>query len=121
MMLQVENITAAYSGIEALRGVSLHIEAGEMVALIGANGAGKSTLLNCLSGTVRTRGGKIRFDGADITGTRPHRVARRDAWLDLADAPAFQGHTFPADNDPVVSVHRHLNHAAPARVGWHAT
>jgi branched-chain amino acid transport system ATP-binding protein len=58
MMLEVKDLAAAYSGIEALRGVSLHIEAGEMVALIGANGAGKSTL------------------GHNITGMKPHRVAR---------------------------------------------
>ena len=77
MMLEVKDLAAAYSGIEALRGVSLHIEAGEMVALIGANGAGKSTLLNCLSGTVRPKRGSIRFDGGEIAGVKPHRVARQ--------------------------------------------
>ena len=77
MMLEVKDLAAAYSGIEALRGVSLHIEAGEMVALIGANGAGKSTLLNCLSGTVRPRRGSIRFEGTEIAGMKPHRVARQ--------------------------------------------
>lgn len=76
MILEVKDLTASYSGIEALRGVSLHIEQGEMVALIGANGAGKSTLLNCLSGTVRTRRGSIGFEGNEITGLKPHRVAR---------------------------------------------
>jgi len=76
MMLDVKDLAAAYSGIEALRGVSLHIESGEMVALIGANGAGKSTLLNCLSGTVRARRGSVHFEGHDITGKKPHRVAR---------------------------------------------
>lgn len=77
MMLEVKDLAAAYSGIEALRGVSLHIESGEMVALIGANGAGKSTLLNCLSGTVRARRGSVHFEGQDITGMKPHRVARQ--------------------------------------------
>ena len=77
MMLDVKDLSAAYSGIEALRSVSLHIGAGEMVALIGANGAGKSTLLNCLSGTVRPRGGSIRFEGREIAGVKPHRVARQ--------------------------------------------
>jgi branched-chain amino acid transport system ATP-binding protein len=76
MMLEVKDLAAAYSGIEALRGVGLHIEQGEMVALIGANGAGKSTLLNCLSGTVRARRGSIRFEGREITGVKPHRIAR---------------------------------------------
>ena len=77
MMLEVKDLAAAYSGIEALRGVSLKIEAGEMVALIGANGAGKSTLLNCLSGTVRPRGGSIRFEGREIAGAKPHKVSRQ--------------------------------------------
>jgi len=77
MMLEVKDLAAAYSGIEALRGVSLHVEAGEMVALIGANGAGKSTLLNCLSGRVRARRGSIRFEGGEIVGVKPHRVARQ--------------------------------------------
>jgi len=77
MMLEVKDLAAAYSGIQALRGVSLHIEAGEMVALIGANGAGKSTLLNCLSGTVRPKGGSIRFEGGEIAGVKPHKVARQ--------------------------------------------
>ncbi|MBL8338837.1 MAG: ABC transporter ATP-binding protein [Rhodoferax sp.] len=76
-MLEVKDLAAAYSGIEALRGVSLKIEAGEMVALIGANGAGKSTLLNCLSGTVRPRGGSIRFEGKEIAGAKPHKVSRQ--------------------------------------------
>ena len=77
MMLEVKDLAAAYSGIEALRGVSLHIETGEMVALIGANGAGKSTLLNCLSGTVRPKRGSIRFEGGEIAGVKPHRIARQ--------------------------------------------
>jgi branched-chain amino acid transport system ATP-binding protein len=77
MMLEVKDLAAASSGIEALRGVSLKIEAGEMVALIGANGAGKSTLLNCLSGTVRPRGGSIRFEGKEIAGAKPHKVSRQ--------------------------------------------
>jgi len=76
-MLEVKDLAAAYSGIEALRGVSLHIETGEMVALIGANGAGKSTLLNCLSGTVRPKRGSIRFEGGEIAGVKPHRIARQ--------------------------------------------
>ena len=76
-MLEVKDLAAAYSGIEALRGVSLHIEAGEMVALIGANGAGKSTLLNCLSGTVRPKRGSIRFEGGEIAGMKPHRISRQ--------------------------------------------
>ncbi len=76
-MLSVTNLTAAYSGIQALRGVSLSVSEGEFVALIGPNGAGKSTLLNCLSGVVRASGGSISFLGEDLVGTAPWNVSRK--------------------------------------------
>ena len=67
-MLEVKDLKAGYRGIQALKGVSLSVAAGEMVAIIGANGAGKSTLLNTLSAIVPASGGRIEFDGQDITG-----------------------------------------------------
>jgi branched-chain amino acid transport system ATP-binding protein len=76
-MLTVTNLTAAYSGIHALRGISLTVAEGEFVALIGPNGAGKSTLLNCLSGVVRATGGSIRFFDEELVGTAPWNIARR--------------------------------------------
>lgn len=76
-MLRVANLEANYSGIEALRGVSLEVGAGEVVALVGPNGAGKSTLLNCLSGIVRPAAGSIRLDDVECAGEQPWRVARR--------------------------------------------
>jgi branched-chain amino acid transport system ATP-binding protein len=74
-VLDVGNLKASYSGIQALRGVSLTVGEGEMVALIGPNGAGKSTLLNCISGVVRPAGGTIKLGGEDITGHSPWLVA----------------------------------------------
>jgi branched-chain amino acid transport system ATP-binding protein len=76
-MLEVADLHAAYSGIRALRGVSLAVSEGKMVALIGPNGAGKSTLLNCLSGIVKPAGGSIRFEGASIGGISPWLISRR--------------------------------------------
>lgn len=76
-MLTVTDLTAAYSGIHALRGVSLSVSEGEFVALIGPNGAGKSTLLNCLSGVVRPTGGSIKFNGEELVGTAPWNVSRK--------------------------------------------
>jgi branched-chain amino acid transport system ATP-binding protein len=76
-MLRVENVKAAYDGIEALKGVSLEVAAGEMVAVIGPNGAGKSTLLNCISGMIRPRAGKVLLEGQDLTGLPAYQVARR--------------------------------------------
>lgn len=75
-MLRIEGLTAAYDGPPALSNVSLHVEKGEILGLLGANNAGKSTLINCISGLVRPLAGRISFDGADITRLRPHqRVA----------------------------------------------
>jgi len=76
-MLKVDSVHASYSGIRALKGVSLKVEDGEMVALIGPNGAGKSTLLNCISGVVPLSEGAIALSGQPITGMSPWNVARQ--------------------------------------------
>ena len=76
-MLKVDSVHASYSGIRALKGVSLTVEDGEMVALIGPNGAGKSTLLNCISGVVPLSEGAIALAGQAITGMPPWNVARQ--------------------------------------------
>jgi branched-chain amino acid transport system ATP-binding protein len=76
-MLKVDSVHASYSGIRALKGVSLKVEDGEMVALIGPNGAGKSTLLNCISGVVPLSEGAIALSGQPITGMPPWNVARQ--------------------------------------------
>jgi len=77
LMLEVKDLVATYSGIHALRGVSLNVEQGEMVALIGANGAGKSTLLNCISGVVRPPHGSIKFSGDEISSVSPWKISQR--------------------------------------------
>src|SRR3954471_9747555 len=74
-LLAVEGLETAYGGIVALRGVSFMVEAGSVVALVGANGAGKSTTLNTISGLLAPRAGSVRFDGRDIGGWRADRVA----------------------------------------------
>jgi branched-chain amino acid transport system ATP-binding protein len=76
-MLRIEGLTAAYDGPPALFDVSLHLERGEILGLLGANNSGKSTLINCISGLVRPVAGRISFEGEDITRLKPHvRVAR---------------------------------------------
>ncbi len=69
-MLEVRELRSGYGAAEVLRGVSLAIDEGEIVAVLGANGAGKSTLNNTLSGLVPARGGAVRFGGTDITRAR---------------------------------------------------
>lgn len=75
-MLKITNLSASYSGISALHSVSLDVNPGEMIALIGANGAGKSTLLNCISGIVAPSAGGIAFKGTEVRGRRPAAIAR---------------------------------------------
>ena len=75
-MLEVDDLAASYSGIEALRGVSLAVPERSMIALIGPNGAGKSTLLNCLSGLVRATRGTVRFCGETLAGKAPYEISR---------------------------------------------
>lgn len=75
-LLAIRGLRAAYGKIEALKGVDLDINAGEIVALIGANGAGKSTLMMSIFGKPRARAGHIEFDGQDITGLPTYQIAR---------------------------------------------
>jgi branched-chain amino acid transport system ATP-binding protein len=77
MPLNAQNLDVNYGAIQALRGVSIEIAAGEIVALIGANGAGKSTTLRAVSGLIRPSDGRIEFDGQDITRASPHDLVRR--------------------------------------------
>ena len=72
--LNVENIHVYYGAIHAIRGVSFHVNEGEVVTLIGANGAGKSTILKTVSGLLRPKSGTIVFDGTDITQIQPHKL-----------------------------------------------
>ncbi len=76
MSLLVERLGAAYGDTQVLWDVSLAIEPGEVVALIGSNGAGKSSLLGAISGLVRKRGGRVAYDGVDLTSLQPDAVVR---------------------------------------------
>jgi branched-chain amino acid transport system ATP-binding protein len=76
MTLGVENLRAAYGEIEVLHGVTLAVEKGQIVALLGANGAGKSTTINAIMGLVKPSAGRILLDGRDLTGQPAHLAAR---------------------------------------------
>jgi branched-chain amino acid transport system ATP-binding protein len=85
-LLELDGVEARYGPVKALHGVSLRVEEGEIVAVLGANGAGKTTTLRAISGTVR-RNGKIRFAGKSIAGRSPEAVAR----LGIAHVPEGRG------------------------------
>ncbi|MCS7259752.1 MAG: ABC transporter ATP-binding protein [Anaerolineae bacterium] len=77
MLLEVENLSVYYDSIQALKGISLQVDEGELVTIVGSNGAGKTTTLLTISGILRPRHGTIRFQGQDITYLAPHEIVRR--------------------------------------------
>lgn len=86
-LLRIENLEISYGAIKALRGISLNVEAGKMVALIGSNGAGKSTTLRAISGLIPIARGSIIFADQNINGQATHDIVRRG----IAHAPEGRG------------------------------
>ncbi|MER5497411.1 MULTISPECIES: ABC transporter ATP-binding protein [unclassified Streptomyces] len=89
-LLEVEDLRVAYGKIEAVKGISFTVEAGQVVTLIGTNGAGKTTTLRTLSGLLKPAGGRIVFDGKPLTNVPAHKVVS----LGLAHSPEGR-HIFP--------------------------
>ncbi len=73
-MLKVRNLESGYDGLRVLKGISLHVFRGEIIAIIGANGAGKTTLLNTIAGLIKPMAGSVVFQDADITRSRPEDI-----------------------------------------------
>jgi branched-chain amino acid transport system ATP-binding protein len=76
-MLELTQLAVSYGAIKALHGISLKVERGQIVTLIGSNGAGKSTTLRAISGLVRSKSGDIRYEGASLAGLPPHEIVKR--------------------------------------------
>ncbi|MGV9310827.1 ABC transporter ATP-binding protein [Streptomyces sp. NPDC003691] len=89
-LLEVEDLRVAYGKIEAVKGISFSVEAGQVVTLIGTNGAGKTTTLRTLSGLLKPAGGRIVFDGKPLDGIPAHKIVA----LGLAHSPEGR-HIFP--------------------------
>lgn len=89
-LLEVEDLRVAYGKIEAVKGISFTVEAGQVVTLIGTNGAGKTTTLRTLSGLLKPLGGRIVFDGKPLNGIPAHKIVA----LGLAHSPEGR-HIFP--------------------------
>jgi branched-chain amino acid transport system ATP-binding protein len=108
-MLRVDGLESGYGPIQILWGVSLHVDAGEVVTLLGANGAGKTTLIRTISGEIPARSGHLHFLGEDISRGKPHRIVDaglvqipegRQVWGSLAvednlDLGAYSKHARP--------------------------
>jgi len=76
-ILEVQGLSKRFGGLEALSRVDLAVEPGEIIGVIGPNGAGKSTFFNLLSGVMKPSSGRVVFDGHNVTGKKPHRIAQR--------------------------------------------
>lgn len=92
-MLVLEAVSAGYSGLQVLHEVNLEVEAGEVVALIGANGAGKTTTLRTVAGLVTPTAGSIRFDGESVVGLGSHDLVRRGVVMVAENRELFGGLT----------------------------
>ncbi len=90
MLLELSEVTIHYDGAEAAHGVSLEVEEGSVVGIIGSNGAGKSTLLRAISGLITPTSGEIYFDGRRIDGLKPHEIVK----LGIVQVPEDHRH-FP--------------------------
>ena len=111
-LLEIADVHLAFAGVKAIDGVSLTVRRGEVFAVIGPNGAGKTSIFNCISGVYHPQQGSIHFEGADILGLKPNRIA------DLGVARTFQNiELFPQltvlDN-LMLGRHQHLHYGTPA-------
>jgi len=104
-MLKIDNLVVSYGPINALKGISLNVEQGEIVTLIGSNGAGKSTTLSAVTGLVRAQSGSIHFMGEDITHAAPHRIIARGISISPEGREVF----------PALTVHENLRLGAYTR------
>lgn len=105
-MLTVKSVHTHYGSIHALKGVSLHVRTGEMVALIGANGAGKSTLVNTICGLIKPSKGKIEFLGYSIGGLAPEDIVHRGIALVPEGRQIFSTLTVEANLEMGAFIHR---------------
>lgn len=110
MLLELDDVHVHYGRIEALKGVSLGVDEGEIVALIGSNGAGKTTLLKTISGLRPVSSGSICFDGAELAGVPAHRLVG----MGISQAPEGRG-VFPG-----MTVMENLEMGAYNRAGGRA-
>ena len=97
MLLEVKNVDSGYGDVQVLSNVSIHVDAGEIVSIVGANGAGKTTLIRTIMGTLPTKKGEIHFNGQRIDGQEPHMIAR-SGMAQVMEGRRLFGHMEVEDN-----------------------
>ena len=112
-MLTIKSVHTYYGNIHALKGVSLHVKAGEIVALIGANGAGKSTLVNTVCGMERPRRGAVELDGKSIAGRAPEEIVQLGVALVPEGRQIFS--TLTVENNLLMGAFIHRNNKEQIR------
>lgn len=115
-VLEFEDVHLSFAGVKAIAGVSFAVASQELFAIIGPNGAGKTSIFNVLSGVYRPQRGRILFDGKDITGQAPHRIAERGMARTFQNVELFTNLTV-LDN-LMLGRHTHLRYGALAAIGW---
>jgi branched-chain amino acid transport system ATP-binding protein len=116
-MLKIEGLEGGYGPIQILWGVSLHIDAGEIVTLLGANGAGKTTLIRTISGELPVRAGQLRFLNEDIRGARPHRIVN-SGLVQIPEGRQVWGALSIEDNLDLGAYSKHARPLASSSKEW---
>ncbi|MGE5829306.1 MAG: ABC transporter ATP-binding protein, partial [Micromonosporaceae bacterium] len=115
-ILAFEDVHLSFAGVRAIDGVSFTVGRHELFAVIGPNGAGKTSVFNVLSGVYRPQQGRIVFDGVDITGWRPHRIAAAGMARTFQNVELFANLTV-LDN-LMLGRHTHLRYGTLAAIAW---
>jgi branched-chain amino acid transport system ATP-binding protein len=115
-ILAFEDVRLAFAGVRAIDGVSFTVGRHELFAVIGPNGAGKTSIFNVISGVYRPQSGRVVFDGAEITGKRPHRIAAAGVARTFQNVELFANLTV-LDN-LMLGRHTHLRYGTFAAMAW---
>jgi branched-chain amino acid transport system ATP-binding protein len=93
MLFEISDLSMQFGGVQALQDVSLQVHEGEIYSIIGPNGAGKTTLFNCISGIYKAQAGSIRYDGKELMGMKPHKIAQMGIARSFQNIELFKGMT----------------------------
>ena len=117
MLLDVDGVNVLYGDAHVLRDVSLHVEEGQIVSIVGSNGAGKTTLVNALAALIPIASGRVSVDGSDITRIHPHDIGRHRVAI-VPEGRRVFAEMSVADNLAVGSYRRDLRQEAGKRREW---